>query len=1283
MTLDVVRLEPDQSSSLGGASGLKENGNDPQTSIRHHSEKGPEYPNGWVEVYKSVHDLREFDAPKARSLPLPSEQPDGLTQPNEFGGPLNSRMQDTESNNDIDKAIKTVREASDGSAADEVKHIQYLSTLGILLSQKHDRTREQSDLERAIEVTHAAVELLLEKPCPHFPVVQYLCHHAMNLGKRFIYDHDTKNLNLAISFVEKALRKSSSRLEIACCQFSLSKLLAKRSSSAGTPGELDKAIDTARNAVELTGRIDCLENLSTLLESRFSTTRVIEDLDEALRASLLVTRANPTCAQSILRMSRLLGKRYNDTADLRSLDAGIDLAKKALAASSPSSFDEGEAQMNLSLLLEYRFETTWNIDDIDEAIRWASKGCEAPNCTAQIRAERSGSLGGLYTGRFWWCTKADTDINRAIDICATAVDRLSSPGARGACAANLGNAFLFRYRHLGMKADLNCAIQSVANGLEVMPKTDVQRPRLLSSLADLFHARSAWTGIVDNDRAIYRAEEALSLSNLYPRDRPVYLYNLSKLLYYRFQKAPRDKKSDLNRSLEITRELIQSERTGNPGSCVTYLLLGHIYYARYLQNEQKTDLILSIEAYENSLQRAGEMDRGSIMFTLGSTWIDVGDLDCTTSEAYKVFQNALKMFHQGFICEGTSISTRIQLAHALAVTLICGITNGLDWDKSTNLLEDSVSLLDLALNLLPALNPKFSPNTDKQRRLSRYFHLASTACELALRVGKEGYDALKLLELGRNVIGSHLLDIRIDITALRQVHPSLAKEFSLVRTELDSSEEMPSMGTKKQDFRRWVTQGRRRIIIERQFHEIVDKIRNQPGLKTFLLPPSEEDMIAAAELGPIVVINVGIRQSDAFLITRDGIRVMNLPRLQQEEVDENVRRMSRDLMSEATAFRIKGVLEWLWEVIACPVLEALGFTEPCSGDEWPRLWWVPTGALCQLPLHAAGRIFEGSQELVIFRVMSCYAVSVKALIYARRCELTASKPPNSEHALALSMSETPDMDQPSDLPFAKDEVSMVEAHLVSLGLKPLRPPPRRKAVLESLRYSKIFHFAGHGASDAVEPAQSCLLLEDWKTDPLTVDDLRDMWIQKTSPFLCYLSACSTGANQIEVLFEEGVHLINSFQQAGFRHVIGTLWTVSDRHCVDVAKVFYESLLENGLTDEAVAKGYHRATKTLAEADLAGRAPYPHETVTRVTGEQVPTSVLGVSHRIKALNVLSHEISHEVSGIDEIKREEQTKTGTTDQKRDGTLLVAGQGDNQRKEPKWEPPLYWVPYMHFGV
>ncbi|KAK4228967.1 hypothetical protein QBC38DRAFT_453782 [Podospora fimiseda] len=58
------------------------------------------------------------------------------------------------------------------------------------------------------------------------------------------------------------------------------------------------------------------------------------------------------------------------------------------------------------------------------------------------------------------------------------------------------------------------------------------------------------------------------------------------------------------------------------------------------------------------------------------------------------------------------------------------------------------------------------------------------------------------------------------------------------------------------------------------------------------------------------------------------------------------------------------------------------------------------------------------------------------------------------------------------------------------------------------------------------------------------------------PFLAYLSACSTGSNKVEGLEDENLHLMTACQLAEFRHVIGTLWPVSDEHCVDVAKTVF-------------------------------------------------------------------------------------------------------------------------------
>ncbi|PNP51842.1 hypothetical protein THARTR1_07611 [Trichoderma harzianum] len=97
-------------------------------------------------------------------------------------------------------------------------------------------------------------------------------------------------------------------------------------------------------------------------------------------------------------------------------------------------------------------------------------------------------------------------------------------------------------------------------------------------------------------------------------------------------------------------------------------------------------------------------------------------------------------------------------------------------------------------------------------------------------------------------------------------------------------------------------------------------------------------------------------------------------------------------------------------------------------------------------------------------------------------------------------------------------------------------------------------------------------------------DVRDSRLHEDPPFLAYLSACSTGANKNKAipLADEGIHLVSAFQLAGFRHVIGTLWEVSDRHCVDIARILYKTLHKEGMTDIAVSRGLHRAIRMLRD-----------------------------------------------------------------------------------------------------
>jgi CHAT domain-containing protein len=203
-------------------------------------------------------------------------------------------------------------------------------------------------------------------------------------------------------------------------------------------------------------------------------------------------------------------------------------------------------------------------------------------------------------------------------------------------------------------------------------------------------------------------------------------------------------------------------------------------------------------------------------------------------------------------------------------------------------------------------------------------------------------------------------------------------------------------------------------------------------------------------------------------------------------------------------------------------------------------------------------------------------------MYGRRHSVQNPVGPVPKHALLVVMRETPGLSFNSVLPFAEDEVAMLKQLCLSLQLEAVEPQRLKDDVLARLRTCKIFHFAGHGQSNPCEPSQSCLLLEDWKDNPLTVGDLRDHRLQETSPFLGYLSACSTGANEADRLSDEGIHLVSACQLAGFRHVVGTLWEVSDKHCVDIAKVLYETLRDEGMTDVALCRGLHQAIRALRD-----------------------------------------------------------------------------------------------------
>ncbi|EWZ28970.1 CHAT domain-containing protein [Fusarium oxysporum Fo47] len=337
-------------------------------------------------------------------------------------------------------------------------------------------------------------------------------------------------------------------------------------------------------------------------------------------------------------------------------------------------------------------------------------------------------------------------------------------------------------------------------------------------------------------------------------------------------------------------------------------------------------------------------------------------------------------------------------------------------------------------------------------------------------------------------------------------------------------------------------------------------------------------MLETALPGPIVVLNVSSYRSDALFIEQSGIRLLELPHLCQDSINDHIRELET-----------LDTLGWLWDAIVCPVLNALGFTGPPSDRQWPHLWWVPTGILTRFPLHAAGHHLRRTGETALDRVVSSYASSVKAIIQSRRRQHRPPAAEESRNAVVIAMQNTPEH---KSLKHAGDEVDAVVAVCKSMGLPDHRPRPYMADVSSALEACRIFHFAGHGSTHPTEPLQSQLLLEDWKREPFTVASLLETNLTSQRPFLAYLSACGTGQILDEGSVDESIHLANACQLSGFRHVIGTLWGVDDGLCVDMARMTYEFLRDKGMSDEYVSRGLHRATRMArdqwVDSEHAGR-----------------------------------------------------------------------------------------------
>lgn len=508
-----------------------------------------------------------------------------------------------------------------------------------------------------------------------------------------------------------------------------------------------------------------------------------------------------------------------------------------------------------------------------------------------------------------------------------------------------------------------------------------------------------------------------------------------------------------------------------------------------------------------------------------------------------------------------------------------------------------------AVELLQLLAWRGMDRRSGEEALSRVAGLASEAAAAALAAGRPE-EAVELLESGRTMLWSQLLDNRSDLRAIRAQNPELARELEAVRTAIDAvdspvtSDITAAMTGGIPDLTQVtprVTDSGQRYALHTRWNALVERVRGLPGLAGFLRPTPLADLLPPPGTGPVVIINVSSLRCDALIVDSSGVRCLPLERLSSNDTDAAVARYSAAFLAHerqrtaASWLRkeaaVEETLAWLWDAVASPVLAFLGHEPMAEGENWPRLWWYPTSSLHLLPLAAAGRHEEPGQS-VLDRVVSSTTPALRALAAARSAAAHDPERP----LLVVAMPET--AGRPA---LALPNVARERDHIRSL----LRPhnleilegaDATRASVYRALGRCASIHFSCHGQANTSQPSRSGVVLDDG------VLSVTDIAAAASGGELAVLSACRTAATGPSNP-DEAVHLASTLHYSGWRHVVATLNSVGDDDAADVTCAFYSHLVAgHRLRPADAARALHDVLRAqrARHPDQPGRwAPFLH------------------------------------------------------------------------------------------
>ncbi|KAF8810875.1 hypothetical protein BYT27DRAFT_7090903, partial [Phlegmacium glaucopus] len=905
--------------------------------------------------------------------------------------------------------------------------------------------------------------------------------------------------------------------------------------------------------------------------------------------------------------------RFDRTGDLQDIDHAISHQQNAVQSTPFGHADLPSLFSNLGNSYLRRFERTGNLQDIDHALSHHQNAVRSTPSGSTDLPTWFNNLGNSYLCRFERTSDLQ-DIDHAISHQQNAVQ--STPSGHAdlpSLSNNLGNSYLRRFERTSDLQDIDHALSHHQNAVQSTPSSHADLPRRFNNLGNSYLCRFERTGdLQDIDYAISHHQNAVQSTPPGHADLPTWFNNLGNSYLGRFKHT--GNLQDIEHAIFHHQNAVESTPSRHADLPACFNNLGNSYLGRFKHTGNLQDIGHAISHHQNAVEStpSGHADLPICLESLGKSY----QRRFQFTNYFPDVQNSVASYRRA--AEANGIPS-IRLKSAMRAATLSSV-----YDHSHCLIDfaNAISLLSEVAGLEQTIHHRHA-------NLHNYSHLAGSAVATALRFNKADL-ALEWLEQGRCLVWNQLNQLRTPIDNLHIKNPSLANRFIQVASALESYGtrsplSIPSLHATIAEEIRLQDATRNHTIHATEYRQLLKEIRDLPDFHDFLQPPKVSDFLSSLPSeGPVIIFNIHDTRCDALALKAGILEPLHIPLenfslvqaeqlqktlqfglLKQREVEDQDRMPLRVYLDPSSMLL---VLNELWCNVVQPIFKALGYSSPPNPSHRSRIWWCPTGPLAFLPIHAAG-IYDSSYQpgsCVSDFVVSSYIPTVRSLNNKFIASSASSK---CTSIVLISQPNTPGL---SSIPSTRTETHALEALMKGSAVDALLledSKATRQRVKAEMKGRGWAHFACHGVleyrahrktllvQDVDQPLESGLCLHDGRLELL---EIMKEEIPKLD--LAFLSACQTSKGDVK-LSEEAVHLAAGMLAAGYRGVVGTMWSISDMHGPAFATEFYEYLLRekglNGLDSTQAAYALDYATGKvrgrLGEGDTAFLTwvPYVH------------------------------------------------------------------------------------------